>query len=188
MSSRIALPFPSLRRSVLLTALAAVASIALLGLGVPAASAHDALTGAAPADGAAVATPPDRVELQFSGVVQELGAQVVVRGPDGTTVSQGDPEVVDTTLEQPLGSRLPAGTYTVEWRVTSADGHPISGTTSFTATTGTGAGPAADGASAASSTRPAAASSSSGPGIAIAAGIALVLAVTVGARSLRRRA
>jgi methionine-rich copper-binding protein CopC len=120
MYSRIAWSFQLLRRSVLLTVLAAAASIALLGSAVPAASAHDALTSATPADGASVATPPDRVELQFSGVVQELGAQVVVRGPDGTTVSQGDPQVVDTTLEQPLASGLPAGTYTVAWRVTSA--------------------------------------------------------------------
>ena len=33
---------------------------------------------------------------------------------------------------------LPAGEYTVEWRVTSADGHPINGEFSFAVRTGSG--------------------------------------------------
>ena len=36
----------------------------------------------------------------------------------------------DGVVNQPSA---PAGAYTVEWRVTSADGHPISGSFSFTA-------------------------------------------------------
>jgi methionine-rich copper-binding protein CopC len=164
-------------------ALTVAASAVLLGLGVPAASAHDALVGATPADGTSVATAPVEVSLEFSGVVQELGAEVVVSGPDGAPAAQGRAQVVDSTLTQPLAPDLPAGTYSVAWRVTSADGHPIAGTTTFTVTGGAAAPGAVEEASAA---RPAG-SSSSGPWIAVGAGAVLLVAIAVGARQLRRR-
>lgn len=150
--------------------------------GAPAASAHDRLTAATPADGASVATAPAEVALRFSGVVQELGARVVVTGPDGTAVGDGEPRVVDTTLTQPLAADLPAGTYTVGWRVTSGDGHPISGTTSFTVATGQAPAPVQE----ASATGPAA-SSSSGVWIGVGAGAVLLAALAVAARQLRGR-
>ena len=43
---------------------------------------------------------------------------------------------MDNTVAQSIGPDAPAGTYTVQWRVTSADGHPISGTFGFTAEPG----------------------------------------------------
>ena len=186
MSRRPAAHVAPLRRSLSVLALAVVASVALLGIGVPAASAHDALTAATPADGAAVETAPADVVLEFSGVVQELGARVEVTGPDGTAVSTGDPEVVDRTLTQALSPDLPAGTYTADWRVTSADGHPISGTTSFTVTTGDPAAGSAPPVREASSTEPAD-ESSSGLWIGIGAGAVLLVALGVGARQLRGR-
>ena len=48
-----------------------------------------------------------------------------------------------TTVTQPLAGGLPAGAYTVEWRVTSADGHPLSGTFGFTVAQGAATQPAA---------------------------------------------
>jgi hypothetical protein len=39
---------------------------------------------------------------------------------------------VDNTVVQDLPGSSPAGRYTVLWRVTSADGHPVSGQISFT--------------------------------------------------------
>src|SRR5439155_17299399 len=47
-----------------------------------------------------------------------------------------------TTLTQPLGD-LRAGRYTLAYRVTSTDGHPVSGKTSFTVTGASPATPAA---------------------------------------------
>ena len=176
------------RRVLSTLALALATSVVLLGLGVPAASAHDALTGSTPADGASTATAPAEVSLEFSGVVQELGAEVAVTGPDGADAAQGAAEVVGTTLTQPLAEDLPAGTYAVAWRVTSADGHPISGTLSFTIA-GDTAGDTAGGAapvSEASPTRPAE-SSSSGPVVGIGAAVVLLLALALGARQLRGR-
>ncbi|WP_454050673.1 copper resistance CopC family protein [Cellulomonas sp. Marseille-Q8402] len=115
----------------LLVALAAVLVTA------PRASAHNALVGTDPADGSTVATPPTHVTLTFDQPAQALGTEIVVLGPDGATVSTGAPELVDDTVAQALVADLPAGAYTVEWRVTSADGHPLSGELAFTAAEGT---------------------------------------------------
>lgn len=57
-------------------------------------------------------------------------------GPDGAVVSVGDPEVLGATVRQPLAEGLPAGAYTVDWRVTSGDGHPITGSIGFTVAEG----------------------------------------------------
>ena len=55
----------------------------------------------------------------------------------------GPVEVHDAVVTQPVAAGAPAGEYTVRWRVTSADGHPITGSFRFTATaSGGGTGPA----------------------------------------------
>ena len=65
---------------------------------------------------------------------------MTVVGPDGNLWSTGDPQVEGAVISvgvRPLG---PAGTYTVNYRVTSADGHVVSGSWSFrltVASTGT---------------------------------------------------
>lgn len=125
------------RRSVL-----AVLVVALTGvLGVAAAgpaAAHDELVSTDPADGATVATAPDQVTLTFTDKAIALGTEVKVTAPDGSVVSAGDPQLGPTTVVQPLAPARPAGTYTVVWRVTSADGHPVSGTFHFAATSAVG--------------------------------------------------
>jgi methionine-rich copper-binding protein CopC len=94
------------------------------------ASTHDALRSTNPADGATIDRLPDRVVLTFDQPALGLGSEVVVTGPAGPT-SDGPPSLVDNEVRQPLRAG-PAGRYTVVWRVTSADGHPVSGTFSFT--------------------------------------------------------
>ncbi|HEY0215243.1 MAG TPA: copper resistance CopC family protein [Cellulomonas sp.] len=118
----------------LLLALAAVVA------GAARADAHNSLQGSDPADGATVATAPERITLTFDEPAQALGTEIVVVDPDGTTVSSGAPELVDATVSQPLAGSLPAGAYSVQWRVTSADGHPISGAFTFTASAATTVG------------------------------------------------
>lgn len=110
----------------------------VLLVSVAPASAHDVLSGSTPADGQTVARTPASVVLSFEEPAVAMGTQVVVTGPSGP-VQQGAPRLVDTTVTQDLGPGSPAGHYTVEWRVTSADGHPVSGTFSFTST-GAGTG------------------------------------------------
>lgn len=116
---------------------ALVLAFAALVAGAPHAAAHNTLLGTDPEDGATLATPPTHLTLTFDQPAQALGTEVVVLGPDGATVSTGTPEIVDDTVAQALAADLPAGAYTVQWRVTSADGHPLSGELAFTATAGT---------------------------------------------------
>lgn len=120
-------------RTARLLAQAAVALLALLVpiTAAPAALAHDVLATSDPADGDVLATTPDKVTLVFSGEVRTLGTKIVVKGPDGE-VQEGEPSVDRYVVTQALKPGSPAGSYTITWRVTSSDGHPISGTISFT--------------------------------------------------------
>jgi copper resistance protein C len=125
---------PAAGRPRVLAVLASVVTgaLVLVGTGMPMARAHDEVVATVPAQGAVVAAPPERVELQLSRPAQALGTRVLVTGPDGAPVSLGPVELRDTTVAQPLDPDVPSGTYTLEWQVTSADGHPVSGTSTFT--------------------------------------------------------
>lgn len=92
--------------------------------------AHNALLGTTPGDGAQVEVAPATVVLTFNEPAINTGTKVLVTGPDGL-VTEGEPRLIDNTVQQDLKPGLPAGQYTVEWRVTSADGHPINGSFSF---------------------------------------------------------
>jgi methionine-rich copper-binding protein CopC len=116
-----------------LVLLPALLALLVLLAGAPRAAAHNTLQGTDPADGSTVDTPPSHVTLTFDQPAQALGTEVVVLGPDGAVASTGSAELVDTTVAQALAGGLAAGTYTVQWRVTSADGHPLSGELTFTA-------------------------------------------------------
>lgn len=132
-----AAPAPAPRALAAVAALLLALAAVLLTAGR--ADAHNALIGTDPADGSTVAAPPASITLTFDQPAQSLGTEIVVLGPDGSTVSTGTAELVDNTVSQALAADLPAGAYTVEWRVTSADGHPLSGTLAFTATSGAAA-------------------------------------------------
>ena len=123
-----------------LTAVLAATVVTLIATAVPA-SAHDVLRSTNPADGAVVDRLPDRVVLTFDEPALAIGTEVVVTGPAGP-VSDGQPQLVDAEVRQPVRAG-PAGRYTVLWRVTSADGHPVSGTFAFTTQQGSAASPTA---------------------------------------------
>ena len=110
-----------------------------------AASAHAARVSADPADHATVSTGPAQVSATFNEDLQTTFAAMTVVGPDGNMWSAGEPQVHGTVVSigvRPLG---PTGNYTVNYRVTSADGHVVAGSWSFQLTMpGTGTpGPAA---------------------------------------------
>lgn len=94
--------------------------------------AHDALESTNPADGQTLAQAPSAIVLTFEEPPVALGAQVVVTGPSGP-VSSGAPHLDGSVVTEDVQPGAPAGRYTVEWRVTSDDGHPVSGTFGFTA-------------------------------------------------------
>ena len=108
------------------------------------ASAHATRVSSQPADNAVLTAGPDQVSATFNEQLQTTFAAMAVVGPDGNLWSTGQPTVQGAVVSvgmRPLG---PAGTYTVNYRVTSADGHVVSGSWSFRLTVpGTGTpGPA----------------------------------------------
>jgi methionine-rich copper-binding protein CopC len=116
---------------------------ALAGAG--AASAHATRIASDPAENAQLTQSPTKVSATFNEALQPEFAAMTVVGPDGNLWSTGAPEVNGAVISvgvRPLG---PAGTYTANYRVTSADGHAISGSWSFSLTAaGTGTpGPSA---------------------------------------------
>jgi len=125
----------------LAVAAATLLTLTVLLLGAGRADAHNTVQSTDPADGSTVATAPDRVTLTFDQPAQALGTEIVVLGPAGAVVSTGAAELVETAVSQAVTGELPAGTYTVRWRVTSADGHPLSDEFAFTAQAASGAAP-----------------------------------------------
>jgi methionine-rich copper-binding protein CopC len=114
---------------------ATVFALLLLGAVGPA-SAHDAAESSSPADGATVATPPDRVSITFNNKPLSVGSQILVNDVAGSNWADGPVEIVDNVAFQKLKPGAPAGQYTVVWRVVSSDAHPIEGNFSFIATAG----------------------------------------------------
>jgi copper resistance protein C len=107
--------------------------------------AHATRVSAEPADNAVLTAGPDRVSATFNERLQTSFAAMTVVGPDGNVWCTGEPSVQGAVVGIALRPLGPAGTYTVNYRVTSADGHVVSGSWSFRLTVqGTGTpGPAA---------------------------------------------
>ncbi|OKI71623.1 hypothetical protein AMK15_02765 [Streptomyces sp. MJM1172] len=107
-----------------------VAVFALVLGGAGAAFAHAALSGSDPADGAVLKAAPQYVTLTFTESVSFSEDSLRVLSPQNERVNPRPARHVDgkdNTARVELSGKLPQGTYTVAWRVVSADGHPISG-------------------------------------------------------------
>ena len=99
--------------------------------GASSAAAHTVLVSSDPAADATLNAGPSRVSARFNEDLQPTFAAMTVVGPDGNLWSSGDTEVkgaVASVAVRPLG---PSGKYTVNYRVTSDDGHVVSGAWSF---------------------------------------------------------
>src|ERR671916_295810 len=118
------------RRGVLLVGLAC----AWLLLACAPALAHANLVEASPPQGSEVSKPPERVELRFSEPVDAEFDPVVVRAASGARVDAHDARVDPEDARVVLADleRVPDGSYTVKWRVTSIDGHVVDGRYAFT--------------------------------------------------------
>jgi copper resistance protein C len=175
-----------------LAALLVLGLAALVVLPLPPATAHAELIDSDPKDGATVETLPDQVVLEFSEEVASP-AFVEVTAADGTEVTAGDPQVLGATIETPLAANGPAGTYTIAYRVVSADGHPISGELTFDVTTGS-AGAPASGSAGSSDASPAAATDNDDEGFVsshvphfVVAGVGLIVGGLLVGMGLRAR-
>lgn len=108
--------------------------LVLLLAGAVPASAHAALRGTDPDDGSLVKQAPRHVTLTFTESVGLLDDSFRVFGPDQRRVHTGEATHADgrsDTARVGLPGKLAQGTYTVAWRVVSADSHPVSGAFSF---------------------------------------------------------
>ncbi|HXF97114.1 MAG TPA: copper resistance protein CopC [Gaiellaceae bacterium] len=106
---------------------------ALAALAAPAtASAHATLVASTPANGAVLAAAPERVLLRFSEPVETAFGSVRVYDGAARRVDDGGttrPQAREVAVR--LRRALPRGTYTVAWRVVSADSHPVGGAIVF---------------------------------------------------------
>ncbi len=127
-------------------AAALLVAVALaLAVGSNVAFAHTARVATDPSENAALTVGPDRVSATFDEPLQTTFAAMTVVGPDSHLWSSGEPRVAGAVLSMAVRPLGPLGAYTVHYRVTSADGHPVSGSWSFRlSVAGTGTpGPAA---------------------------------------------
>ncbi|WP_409470994.1 copper resistance CopC/CopD family protein [Streptomyces sp. HC307] len=119
---------PRVRSLVLLL----LAAAGLLLAGAAPASAHAALTGSDPQQGAVVDKAPTQVSLTFSETVSLSDDSLRVLDPKGKRADTGAARNVSgTTYAVKLHSGLPDGTYTVTYQVVSADSHPVAGAYTF---------------------------------------------------------
>ena len=117
-------------RSITLVLVALLLLLATPGSAV----AHASLVSTNPADGASIATAPKSVELTFS---EDVGSGfVAVTAPDGTKVKTSQPHISGAKVHADLAANDQRGRFTVAYRVVSADGHPVSGSFTFTTTSG----------------------------------------------------
>ncbi|EAP99730.1 putative copper resistance protein [Janibacter sp. HTCC2649] len=145
-----------------------------VGAGVMPASAHSRLISITPADGASLPASPTEVVLTFNEPIDPQFVTVRITDSEGGNVVGQDATAKGTKVTLAVSDPIAAGTYSVLYRVVSADSHPISGSTKFTvagdpqappATTGTTSGTA----SGAATPTPTASSSVASPPAASAA-------------------
>ncbi|MFD4697788.1 copper resistance CopC family protein [Streptomyces niveus] len=108
-----------------------LAAAPLLFAAQPAFAHTDLVTGS-PAEAASESRPPQTIKLTFSDEMTSRYAKVALTTPDGEQGAAGAPQVTGRTVTLPVKPGLPAGSYTVGYRVVSADGHPVTGSYRFT--------------------------------------------------------
>src|SRR5262245_22767742 len=92
-----------------------------------AAFAHASLVRAEPADGVVLAEAPAALRLTFNEPVTPLVMRLV--SPDGSVATVEATAENQTVTVKP--GALKRGTHVLSWRVTSADGHPVGGSLTF---------------------------------------------------------
>ena len=100
----------------------------------PTASAHADLQVSTPEDGESLQIAPEEIRLTFSEELFEELVEISILDADGDLystieVEQTPPPGTDVIFPWP--TQAPPGEYSIAYRVVSADGHPVTGTISF---------------------------------------------------------
>jgi len=161
--------------------------LAVLAVGVLATpgAAHARLTGSSPANGAMLEALPLTVRLTFSDPLDPQFVKVRVTGPQVTGPQATEPAIAEPVVEGPTVTvPMPlaggAGSWRVDYRVVSRDGHPVSGGLTFNVTgaaTGVQATPI----------EPASAAGPPGPAWAAVGGLAVLAALGAAYAAAGRR-
>jgi methionine-rich copper-binding protein CopC len=97
--------------------------------------AHAAYKDSSPGKDATVTSPPNEVWVDFTEMIED--GNVSVYDPCGEQVDHGDDEKNLTNDRITTATHADkAGTYTVQWSVLGADGHPTKGEFTFTSSNG----------------------------------------------------
>lgn len=149
-------------RRALAAVIAVVTAVTLqIGTATPA-LAHNVLISTDPANGASLETGPTKITLTFDAPVQGGDInQISVLGPDKSQWAEGAVAINSNVVTAPVRPLGPAGTYTIGYRILSADGHPVEGESTFTLTKAGNGTPATAGAATGAAT----ASGGSGGGV-----------------------
>lgn len=96
---------------------------------------HTRLVKASPADKDTLATPPTSLKLWYNEKVELSVVTLKLAGANGSAVALGavtrDSANAPTSVVAPIAGTLAPDTYTVNWSLAGADGHPVKGTYSF---------------------------------------------------------
>ncbi|TLG08826.1 copper resistance protein CopC [Nocardia cyriacigeorgica] len=111
-----------------------IALMAMLTLASGVASAHSSLVSSSPNAGESLPKAPDQVELVFNQAISPSFPTVAITAQSGERFDDGTATVEGEFVRTRVDRQVPAGTYTVGYRVVSADGHPITGSYEFTVT------------------------------------------------------
>lgn len=105
---------------------------ALVGLALCAgpASAHTELLGSDPEQGSVLPSAPRTATLRFNEPIRVVAEAVTLLTAEGAELPSTATSV-DTEVQVDLPGALAPGTYTLGWRVISADGHPVTGALVF---------------------------------------------------------
>ncbi len=95
--------------------------------------AHAGLLGSEPAASSVLAESPTEIVLRFDESLEAVFESIRILDPTGALVVAADAQrdEVDHSIVRGKIPVLKDGTYVVEWRVTSADGKPVSGAFQF---------------------------------------------------------
>ncbi len=138
-----------LRRPVAIRVVAlAVALVVMSGAAAPLPSAplpsvdapfHLRLEKSSPSEGEALTTSPKVIRLWFSMAPEMAVTSIKLADANGKAITLAAPRrgsAAKDPVEAEVTGALAAGTYTVAWKTSSKDGHPIKGTFSFSVKAG----------------------------------------------------
>jgi copper transport protein len=97
-------------------------------------SAHAYILKSTPFENEVIGKAPDKVTIQFDEPIQKVFNSIQVFDSHGNRVDKKNGHINSkqpAILEAGLEKSLPNGTYQIEWKVISGDGHPVQGVIPF---------------------------------------------------------